>query len=301
MPTKITVLLCFLLVAGNLITAKAQVQQEGMISEGKLRVHYQIHGSGAPLVFLHAGFQDLKMWNQQVAYFSRYNKVIALDLPGHGGTKGVDTSLLVQDVLRIFLDSLHIKTASFAGLSIGAACVVDFVLAYPERVEKVILVSPGLSGWAEVLKMDTVSQTCFAKMGRADSTGNFDSIATCFTNVWCVGPGRRPSAVNPYARNYVFRTTLANLQQHPEDNRWPQLAKPPASLRMAQWKKPLLIIVGDEDIPFIVSVSIWMHNTIRDSKRVVISHTAHMLNMERPLDFNQTIQRFLNPEMADPE
>ncbi|HWK04798.1 MAG TPA: alpha/beta hydrolase [Puia sp.] len=284
------ILLCIFLVSTGTTGVQAQ---EGLIPEGKLQVHYQIQGTGTPLVFLHAGFQDLKMWDQQVVYFKKVNKVITIDLPGHGLTTGVDTSLLIQDVLRILLDSLHIEKASFAGLSVGAACIVDFVLAYPERVDKVVLVSPGLSGWAKVLNMDPISKQCFAQMEKVDSTKNFDSIATYFTNVWCIGPGRQPAAVNSYARNYVFQTTRANLQQHPEENRWPQLSNQPASLRIDQWKKPLLIIAGDEDLPFILSVSAWFHATVKGSQEVIIPHTAHMLNMEQPLFFNQTVRSFL--------
>lgn len=287
------ILLSIFLVSRGVTLAQ---DQEGLIPEGKLQVHYQIHGAGAPLVFLHAGFQDLTMWDQQVIYFKKVNKVITIDLPGHGLTTGVDTSLLIQDVLRILLDSLHIKKASFAGLSVGAACVVDFTLAYPERVEKVVLVSSGLSGWTKVLKMDTVSQQCFAQMERVDSTKNFDSIATYFTNVWCIGPGRQPQAVNSYARNYVFQTTRNNLQQHPEENRWPQFSPQGAALRMGQWQRPLLIIAGEEDLPFILAVSTWLHATIRSSKKVIIPHTAHMLNMEQPLVFNQMVRDFLKAD-----
>jgi 3-oxoadipate enol-lactonase len=293
------VVLSILLMIVLMIAGKFAGAQDGLIPEGKLLVHYQIHGKGSPLLFLHAGFQDIKMWDKQVAWFKKYNTVITIDLPGHGLTKGVDTSLLVQDVLKIFLDSLHIKKASFIGLSIGAACVVDLVLAYPERVNKVVLVSPGLSGWPEVLTLDTLSKQCFAQMDRVDSSKNRDSIAAYFTNIWCIGPGRKPEAVSSYAREYVFQTTLTCLKQHTEDNRWPQLSKTSAASRMHQWNRPLLIISGDEDIPFISTVALWIHHTVQGSKKIVIPHTAHMLNMEKPMAFNQTVHSFLLS--ADPQ
>ena len=287
------ILRMYIILSILLISGKFSGAQEGLIPEGKLQVHYKIYGTGKPLVFIHAGFQDIRMWDQQVAYFKKYNTVITMDLPGHGLTKGVDTSLLVQDVLRIFLDSLHIKKASFVGLSLGSSSVTDFVLAYPERVNKVILVSPGLSGWSSVLTLDTLSKRCFDQLDSVYSSNNIDSIAFKFTNIWCIGPGRKPEAVSVYVRDYIFQTTLTSLKQHTEDNRWPQFAKPPAASRMHQWSRPLLIISGDEDVPFISAVAVWMNHTVEGSKKIVIPHTAHMLNMEQPVLFNQAVRSFL--------
>ncbi len=266
---------------------------DGMIQAGKLQVHYETHGTGAPLVFVHAGYQDLSMWDPQVTYFKKYNTVITVDMPGHGLTKGVDTTLLVKDVLRILLDSLHIPKASFVGLSMGGSCVTDFVLAYPERVDKVVLVGSGLSGWSEVLTMDTVSKQCFATLERINSSHNLDSFAAAFTKIWCVGPARNADAVPTSVRDAVFRTTLENLKEHPEDNHFPQMDSPPAALRMQQWQRPLLIITGDQDVPYIFAVAAWLHTTIKSSKKIVIPHTAHMLNMENPALFNKTVRSFL--------
>lgn len=270
--------------------------QSNLIPAGKLLVHYEVQGKGAPLVFLHAGYQDMGMWRQQVAYFKKYNTVITIDLPGHGETKGVDASLLVKDLLRICLDSLHVKTASFIGVSLGGSCVQDFALGYPERVDKVVLVATGLSGWSDVFAMDTVSKQCFDRIAGIAAVHNLDSFAHAVTNIWGIGLTRNAASVSPYMREYVFQTTLANLKQHPEDNRWPQLDSPRASLRIQhhQWRSPLLIIRGDQDIPFIVTIASWLHSNIKDSKEIIIPHTAHMLNMEQPLAFNQAVHAFLS-------
>lgn len=112
-----------------LLPALCSLAQTGYITAGRLQVYYKKQGSGTPIVFLHAGYQDVGMWDNQFAYFSPHHTVIAFDLPGHGNTKGVDSTLLVQDVLRICLDSLHIPQASFVGLSLGTVCATDFALA----------------------------------------------------------------------------------------------------------------------------------------------------------------------------
>jgi len=279
-----------------LLTLSALVKgQTNLIPAGKLQVHYQIQGKGSPLIFIHAGYQEMGMWSQQVAYFKDYNTVITIDLPGHGETKGIDTTLLVKDVIRICMDSLHIHTASFVGLSLGGSCVQDFVLGYPERVEKVILVGSGLSGWSDVLSMDTVSKACFARMAAIGATNNLDSFAHAFTQIWGIGFSRKPESVDSKVREYVFQTTLTNLKQHPDDNRWPQLDSPRASIRIRQhqWQRPLLIIYGNKDLPFILAVANWLHNSIPGSSEMMIPDAAHMVNMEEPLLFNLAVRAFL--------
>ncbi|HSC37939.1 MAG TPA: alpha/beta hydrolase [Chitinophagaceae bacterium] len=280
---------CLLLMQGIATTG-----QTGFIKAGQLQVYYKKLGTGKPLVFLHAGYQDMSMWDKQVSFFSPHHSVILFDLPGHGATKGVDTSLLVQDVLRICLDSLHIQKASFIGLSIGSSCATEFALAWPERVDKIVLVSPGLSGWAQVLTLDSISRRCFELLDKATATKNNDSISACFGRMWCVGPFRQPGSVSAYAREYISRTTLRSLQQHPEDNKWPRFSQPPAAVKINRMPASLLVIAGDEDIPFILSEAHWLHHSVDGSKEIIFHHVAHMLNLEIPGDFNKAVAAFLN-------
>ena len=295
MPIQPSIPRCCFLVCLLLPLAFFATGQTNLIPAGKLQVHYQVQGKGSPILFLHAGYQEMGMWSQQVTYFKDYNTVITIDLPGHGETKGIDTTLLVKDVIRICMDSLHIPKASFVGLSMGGSCVQDFVLGYPERVEKVILVGSGLSGWSDVIGMDTISKACFARMSDIAATHNLDSFAHAFTQIWGIGLGRTLQSVDSKMSGYVFQTTLTNLKQHPEDNRWPQLDSPRAAIRIRehQWQKPLLIIYGNQDLPFIRDVANWLHNSIPGSKELVVPNAAHMVNMEQPLLFNRAVRSFL--------
>src|ERR1044072_1184937 len=67
--------------------------REGFIQAGGIRVHYAKQGSGPPLLLLHACYQEMHMWDKQVTFFSPHHTVICFDLPGHGATRGTDTSL----------------------------------------------------------------------------------------------------------------------------------------------------------------------------------------------------------------
>lgn len=262
-----------------------------MIPAGSLRVHCSVTGKGPALVFLHAGYQDLHMWDAQAAFFKQYYQVVRMDMPGHGLTTGVDTNLLVADVIRIVLDSLHIRKAVVAGVSMGGACATDFVLAYPERASGLIVVAPGLSGWPLVMKMDSVSGEIFTKMDSIRATGDHQLMALHFMEVWCVGPYRQPEEVDKRVRDYIYTTTAHNPMN---DTAFPVFNKRRAATRLKEIKCPVLIIQGDKDVPFILKVTAWYQHELPEAKLVNFPGLAHMLNMEKPEAFNKTVYRWLS-------
>ena len=75
--------------------------------------------------------------------------MIALDLLGHGSTDGNDSDLLIEDYsefLLSFMNALNIDKAHFFAFSSGAIIAMDFALAFPERVKKLLLITPGGMG-----------------------------------------------------------------------------------------------------------------------------------------------------------
>lgn len=264
----------------------------GFIKAGKLNIYYESTGSGTPLILLHAGLQDLRMWDAQVAAFSGSYKVIAIDLPGHGRTTGVDTTYFIADAIKAVMDSLKIQKASVMGLSLGSVSATDFVLAYPQMVKKVILVSPGLNGWAKYFAMDTVSRKYLNAMDSAFDTNDSNKIAQQFTKTWCDGPYRQPGAVTPSARNYILQTSLVNIREHHLTG-FPHLATPPAADRLTEIRNHVLIIDGDKDLGLILSIGKLLHKSIPGARHITFPGVAHMLNLEVPADFNKAVLQFL--------
>ena len=260
------------------------------IPAGHLRIHYTVSGHGPALLLLHAGYQDLHMWDTQATFFQRNYQVVRMDMPGHGLTTGVDTNLLVADVIRIVLDSLHIGKVCIAGVSMGAACATDFVLAYPERVSRLILVSPGLSGWPAVMKMDSASGAIFTRMDSIRATGDHQLMARHFTEIWCDGPFRRPEEVDKRVRDYIYTTTEHNQMN---DTAFPVFNRRRAATRLKEIKCPVLIIQGDKDVPFTLRVMQWYRHELPAAAFVHFPGVAHMVNMEKAKEFDRVVYRWL--------
>jgi 3-oxoadipate enol-lactonase len=267
----------------------------GFVEAGQLKIYCEQTGEGPSVLLVHAGLQDHLMWQSQVDALKDDFQVTVIDLPGHGQSTGNDTLILIADVLAAVLDQLKIEKTSVIGLSYGSSSTADLMLAYPERVEKIVLVSPGLTGWEEVLKFDTVSGRYFAMLDSAFAKKDDKKTAEIFTKAWCDGPFREPAEVNTDVRNYILKTTYDNLTKH-DDDTWGNFSKNTAAERLGMVKQNVLIIYGDKDIPSIRPVSEYYHRSIPGSHLVEIKNVAHMLNMEEPEQFNKIIRDFLTEQ-----
>ncbi|MDX5420877.1 MAG: alpha/beta hydrolase [Hymenobacteraceae bacterium] len=109
-------------------------------------LHYRDEGQGTPVVLLHGTAASLHTWDGWAKEMSKSHRVLRLDLPGFGltGRNTTDTYSIdyYSDLLLHFLDSLNIERAHIAGSSLGGQIAYDFAASHPERVQKLILVSP---------------------------------------------------------------------------------------------------------------------------------------------------------------
>lgn len=107
-----------------------------------ISLHYLEKGQGKPLILLHGNGEDNSYFVYQVAYFSRFYRVMAIDTRGHGqsprGTAPFSIQQFAED-LRGFLDQHEIPKAHILGFSDGGNIALTFALHYPERVDRLIL------------------------------------------------------------------------------------------------------------------------------------------------------------------
>src|SRR5438874_11834798 len=117
-------------------------------SSGKWRgIYYEIKGKGHPLVFLHGGQMDRRMWDDEYEFFARHYRVIRYDIRGFGKSDTAKKPYSDAEDLYTLLRHLGLKEATLVGLSLGGAISVDFAILHPETVRSLILVCPGLGGF----------------------------------------------------------------------------------------------------------------------------------------------------------
>lgn len=107
-----------------------------------MKLHYQLHGSGSPLVILHGLFGTLENWGSQIKAFSEHFQVIAVDLRNHGRSPHADRmdySVMAEDILAL-LDDLALDRINLLGHSMGGKVAMQLALNHPERIDKLLIV-----------------------------------------------------------------------------------------------------------------------------------------------------------------
>ncbi len=268
--------------------------KKGFVPAGALQVAYQSEGKGSPVLLIHAGLQNSGMWAEQVTALSNNHQVITIDLPYHGATTGQDTSIAASEVVKLVLDHLGVKKTAIAGLSMGAAVAQDFMVAYPERVTRAILLSSGLNGYEKEHAIDSVSMSWYPRFAAALERGDTARAALEFAKAWGEGVNASGDSLRKPASRWVYKTTLATLQRHRLLG-WPKLQDHPTAYEdISKMNMPILLVHGDEDLPFIAVASKYIEQKVPGAKRIKLKGAAHMLNMEKPGEVNRIMQEFLD-------
>lgn len=127
-----------------------QAHASSFLSTGHFRIHFLHAGSGLPMILIHGGGVWLYSFRHNIGPLSEISSVYALDMPGYGFTSIVDHALpmgldTMTLAVRKFMDGLHIDKATLVGHSWGGGWALAYALAYPERVDRIVLIdSSGL-------------------------------------------------------------------------------------------------------------------------------------------------------------
>jgi len=261
----------------------------GFAKVGWTYLYYETLGTGHPLVMVHGGGIDHRMWDDQFAAFGRKYKVIRYDAEGHGLTKFGAASHRPHDDLRDLLNHLGIERAHVMGLSMGGRIVIDFALEHPQMVSALIPVGPGLSGYD--FNSEAVA-TFLQKLRPHLRAGNTEAAVDVFLQSWTIGPKRSAGDVDAGVRSRVRAMLLEGFQpgKSQGEGQWPV---PPAIGRLSEIKAPTLIVIGEEDMPDILDIGNKLKAGIAGSELVLVPDAAHMVNMERPELFDRTVLEFL--------
>lgn len=256
------------------------------------KLYYEVAGEGHPLVFLHAGIANLRMWDDQFSAFADRYRVVRYDHRSFGQSNApAGTASGVDDVYGM-LKFLNIDKAYLVGCSMGGGMALDFTLTHPEMVDGLVLVGPGVSG-APDEEEDPLAAT-WQELQAAAEAGDYDKANEVELRIWVDGIGRTPDQVDPTYRAKVSAMNRALYDRHKDMNavEW-QPADPPAFPRLESVTAPTLLIIGDRDVLEIQKMVDVLAARIPGARKVVMHNTAHLPSVELPGEFNQILGDFL--------
>lgn len=156
-----TTVFFFSMLLSMLLSGVVSAQQKpappvrGYASVNGLKMYYEVHGSGEPVVLLHGAFMAISGdWNSWIRELSKTRKVIAVEMQGHGRTADISrdiTSENLADDVAALLDHLKVPSADIIGYSLGGGVAMQCAIRHPEKVRKVVSISAVIrrDGWVK--------------------------------------------------------------------------------------------------------------------------------------------------------
>jgi 3-oxoadipate enol-lactonase len=260
------------------------------VAGGKLS--YEEAGRGRPIVLLHEGIADRRMWNREFPLLAREHQVVRYDLRGYGGTPPATTEYSpVQDLVAL-IDHLALKQPLIVGPSMGGKIALDLTLANPDKVGALLLIAPGYSGMdydhvpggkATFERDETLSKAA------ADSwaAGKLEEATEHLRQLWAsVLPGR---ALDHF-RTMVRDNATEIFEER--SGRYETREGKPAATRLNEIRVPTRILVGDRDNPAMPHLANFLGRGIAGSQVQLVPGADHLLNLSRPDAFDAALVDF---------
>ena len=250
---------------------------------GDIRLYFEEYGSGVPVIFLHGFTLDRRMWSQQADYFSQRYYVILLDARGHGLSSAPNTGYSrddrVEDLLR-FVEQLGLDKFHLVGLSMGGSTAIGFALKYQTKLRSMTIVSTGAAGYKlprNYGRYDELAKTVGLEAARAEWRE--------LSLKWFKG---KRSGPHDLMKQMIDEHSGA-IWLDPMRGKYPSV---PDLEHVHEITVPTFIIAGERDRVF-VPLSQQIHERIAGSRLSIMKDAGHMLNLERPNEFNTLLDGFL--------
>jgi pimeloyl-ACP methyl ester carboxylesterase len=252
------------------------------------------------VVFIHGLSGCWQNWLEQLPAFSAGHRVVALDLPGFGYSPMPGENITISNYARTLdavLDALGIAAAAVVGNSMGGFIATELAIAFPQRVERLVLAAPaGISSygnpaamrWAQVARR--LRPLLAVQMGwlsaHADAVTQWPRLRDVVMRDIARHPAKLPPALAAEqlrgAGKPGFVDALEACLNYDFRDRLPEIVC------------PTLIVWGDRDRVISVRDADIFMELIPNARKTILEDTGHVPMLERPMRFNELLEQFLS-------
>lgn len=259
--------------------------ETGFADVNGTRLHYEIAGSGAPLVLMHGFSLDTRMWEPQWEPFLRRHQVLRYDLRGFGRSAlPAGAPYLHHEDLKALLDRLGIASATLLGHSTGGSIALDFAVSYPAATRALVLFGSIAGGFAFSPQFAGALGAIFVS-AREQGVG---AAKEAWMRLLAFQPRRDGAGED------VLHRMLADYSGWHWLNEDPVLPlDPPALQGLDAIRVPVLTLLGERDVPDCHRIAALVNEAVPGAAHVVLPGLGHMANMEDPAPFNEAVLAFL--------
>jgi 3-oxoadipate enol-lactonase len=248
-------------------------------------------GSGSPVVLLHEGIGDSRMWEPQWGPYSERFHVVRYDMRGFGQSPPAVGTYSLSGDLAALLDELKLGPAALVGMSLGGAIALETTIARPDLVSRLVVAGPGLRGF----EMNEETKAGWEEEEAALERGDDDEAVEINMRMWVDGPSRTPDQVDQELRRKMAdmqRRAIDIWREAGEEGEHQALVEGWGE-RLGEISVPTLVLVGDLDRPEMIQIADKLEAEIPNARRETIVGAAHVTNMEQPEQFDRLVLEFL--------
>jgi len=247
------------------------------IDRDGVKIHYEVHGDGQPLILTHGYSSTSAMWKGQIEALSRHHRLVLWDMRGHGQSDYPDDPKAYSEVATVgdiaaLLETVGAGRAIVGGLSLGGYMSLAFYRAHPERVSALLIIDTG-PGFKKDDAREIWNKRALDTADRYDREGL--AVLKSATRERATASHRDATGLARAARGMLTQRDARVIEVLPE-------------IRV-----PSLVVVGADDAPFLAA-SDYMAAKIPGAKKVVIQAAGHAVNIDQPQAFIEAVLPFLD-------
>jgi len=262
------------------------------------------YGSGPPVVFIHGLSGCWQNWLENIPYFARDHRVIAVDLPGFGESEMPIEPISVAGyaaAIDALMEQLGIDTAQIVGNSMGGFIGAELAINHPSRVERLVLVA------AAGLSIEFIRTQRSQGMRHQAENVVFFNLGWIASRSHTIAARRRLRsallllvAAHPQKLPPAITIELVNGSGKPGfSDALDAMCRYPLRDRLVKIGCPTFIVWGDKDRLVPVRDAAIFEKLIDDARAVVYKDTGHITMVERPARFNRDVHEFLHEEPGE--
>jgi pimeloyl-ACP methyl ester carboxylesterase len=254
-----------------------------------VRLYYESHGEGEPLILIPGFGTGLWIWYKQVPAFAERFRTIVFDPRGVSRSEQRDEPVTIRtiaDDVAALLDALEIESAHVLGASFGGFVAQEFALAYPEKARSLVLCCTSFGGVRHCPPSVETLQAIASTKGLNTEERVRENLLIAFSPEFV--------AEQPEEIARVIKLRAANFV--PEHAYLHQLQAAMAfntEARVAQISTPTLVLTGDADVIVPSENSRNLAALIPGARRKVVAGGSHTFFIEKSEEFNRVVTDFI--------
>jgi pimeloyl-ACP methyl ester carboxylesterase len=243
-----------------------------------IEIDYEVSGGGPAVLLSHGYSATRRMWDAQHRALGERHRVISWSMRGHGETESpadparYSAALTVGD-MRALLGDLGVRRAVIGGLSLGGYVSLAFYLEHPEMVRALVICDSG-PGYRSADAREAWNARALERAAALETRG-LDALGKSREVREAVALHRSAQGLAHAARGMLAQEGSRVIDG------------------LVSIQVPTLIIVGDQDQPFLAPCE-YMAKKIPGARLEVIRDAGHSSNLDQPEAFNRVLLDFLD-------